>query len=124
EPSSGDMIPTRILTLDGLEPGVNRGPGHDSLERYIYIHGTNHEAAIGTAASHGCVRMLNADVVTLFERLRDGDYVVVMGEAGAPAPGASDHESRAATEPPPIPDPRGAGRFHYAGLGGSGMSAL
>src|SRR5580765_5217079 len=34
-----DRILTRVLTLDGLEPGINRGPGHDSLERYIYLHG-------------------------------------------------------------------------------------
>src|SRR5438477_548724 len=55
EPADEDLMLTRILTLDGLEPGVNQGPGHDSLERYIYIHGTNHEAALGRADSHGCI---------------------------------------------------------------------
>ena len=43
-----DLILTRILWLDGLEPGLNRGPGIDSRERFIYIHGTNEEGLIGT----------------------------------------------------------------------------
>src|SRR5687768_15773262 len=42
EPREGDLILTRVLTLEGLEEGVNRGAGHDSLERFIYLHGTNH----------------------------------------------------------------------------------
>ena len=102
-----DLILTRILTLEGLEEGVNRGPGRDSLERFIYIHGTNHEDALGRAASHGCVRMSNAGVVELFDRVRVGNPVVVVGGAAAG-----------------LPDPYRGGRFHYAGLGGSGMSAL
>lgn len=62
-----DYVLTRILWLDGLEPGVNSGPGVDSCARYIYIHGTNQEHLLGTPASHGCVRMSNDDVVELFE---------------------------------------------------------
>ena len=103
-----DLILTRVLTLEGLEPGVNQGPGCDSLERYIYIHGTNHEDLLGRAASHGCIRMANADVAWLFDHVQAGDAVVIAGES-----------PRA-----PIPDPLGPGRFHYAGIGGSGMSAL
>jgi UDP-N-acetylmuramate--alanine ligase len=102
-----DLILTRILTLDGLEPGVNAGPGCDSLERYIYLHGTNQEDRLGTAASHGCVRLANADIAELFERMREGDPVVIGGG-----------------DDPSLPDPLAPGRFHYAGLGGSGMSAL
>lgn len=84
EPRAEDLILTRILTLEGLEDGVNRGPGRDSLERYIYIHGTNHEDALGRAASHGCVRMANADVRDLFARVRVGDPVLVAERAEAP----------------------------------------
>ncbi len=102
-----DLIVTRILTLEGLEEGINRGPGCDSLERYIYVHGTNHEAAIGRPVSHGCVRMANAAIEALFDRVEQGDPLVIV----APGPGA-------------MPDPRSAARFHYAGVGGSGMSAL
>ena len=103
-----DLILTRILRLEGLEAGVNQGPGLDSLERYIYIHGTNREDLLGQAMSHGCVRMSNADVAWLFDRVADGDAVVIVGEMPRP----------------PIPDPLAGGRFHYAGIGGSGMSAL
>ncbi len=73
-----DLILTRILTLAGLEDGVNRGPGVDSKERYIYIHGTNHEDGIGSAVSGGCVRMANPDVVALFEQVAEGDPVVII----------------------------------------------
>jgi UDP-N-acetylmuramate--alanine ligase len=78
EPEERDLILTRVLTLAGLEEGVNRGPGHDSLERYIYIHGTNHERDLGRPASHGCVRMSNADVLALFDRVREHDPVVIV----------------------------------------------
>ncbi len=62
-----DLILTRILTLDGLEDGINRGPGHDSLERYIYLHGTNHEDLLGRPVSCGCVRLSNTDICALFD---------------------------------------------------------
>jgi UDP-N-acetylmuramate--alanine ligase len=78
EPLAEDLILTRILTLEGLEESVNRGPGRDSLERYIYIHGTNHPEELGRPASHGCIRMANEDVVRLFDRVEEGDPVVVV----------------------------------------------
>lgn len=62
-----DIITSRILWLQGLEPGVNNGGDVDSYQRYIYIHGTNEEDRIGTAVSHGCVRMRNRDVVELYD---------------------------------------------------------
>ncbi len=77
EPSGEDLILTRVLPLEGLEPGVNQGPGCDSLQRCIYIHGTNQEDRLGTPVSHGCIRMANRDVMDLFERLEPGDLVVV-----------------------------------------------
>lgn len=107
EARDDDLILTRILTLEGLEDGVNRGPGRDSLERYIYLHGTNHEGLLGRPVSHGCVRLSNRHVSELFARVGEGDFVLV-----------AEPEVRA------IPDPKGDGRFHYAGLAGSGMSAL
>ncbi len=76
--SEEDLILTRILTLEGLEEGVNRGPGIDSRERFIYIHGTNHEDEIGRPVSHGCIRMSNTDVIHLFDHVREGDPVVIL----------------------------------------------
>jgi len=84
EPLEDDLILTRILRLEGLEEGLNLGPGHDSFERYIYIHGTNHEEALGQPASHGCIRMANADVIDLFARVQIGDPVLVAGYEDAP----------------------------------------
>ncbi len=76
--SEGDLVLSRILTLAGQEEGVNRGPGCDSLARYIYIHGTNHEDRIGEPVSHGCIRLRNADVIDLFARVEEGDPVVIL----------------------------------------------
>ena len=63
-----DVITSRILWLKGHEEGINKGHNIDSYSRYIYIHGTAHEDKIGTAASHGCVRMNNDDVIELFNK--------------------------------------------------------
>lgn len=72
-----DWILTRILWLRGLESGRNRGGGVDSMRRWIYIHGTPDETSLGTPASHGCIRMRNADVVELFDRVEAGDLVEI-----------------------------------------------
>jgi lipoprotein-anchoring transpeptidase ErfK/SrfK len=59
-----DLVMTRILWLDGLEPG-----NANTHERFIYIHGTNHEENLGEPASHGCIRMKKSDLLELFERV-------------------------------------------------------
>ena len=76
--SSCDLITTRILRLEGLEPGINRGTGIDTRERNVYIHGTQQEGLIGQPASIGCVRMRNADVIELFELLEPHSLVVIV----------------------------------------------
>ncbi len=70
-----DWILTRILWLDGLEPGKNKGGTVDTHGRYIYIHGTHEEHRIGTPASHGCIRMRNTDVAELFDLVGVGTEV-------------------------------------------------
>jgi hypothetical protein len=65
-----DLITTRILRLEGLERGVNRGAGIDSFQRCVYIHGTSSEGLIGKPASHGCIRMKNRDVIELFNLVK------------------------------------------------------
>ncbi len=72
-----DVIMSRILWLEGMEPGRNKGGYVDTYERYIYIHGTNHEDAIGTPTSIGCIRMKNQDVVDLFRLLEVGSEVMI-----------------------------------------------
>ena len=68
----GDLILTRILLLDGLDP-----ENANSLERHIYIHGTNHEDKLGQPVSHGCIRLGNAEMVELFEMVDDGAEVII-----------------------------------------------
>jgi len=65
--SEDDFITSRIMWLDGLEEGFNKGTNVDSFNRYIYIHGTHEEGLIGKKASHGCIRMLNHDVLELYD---------------------------------------------------------
>ncbi|HEY0721466.1 MAG TPA: L,D-transpeptidase [Gammaproteobacteria bacterium] len=72
-----DWILTRILWLSGLEPGRNRLGQVDTMRRYIYIHGTPDEEAMGTPASHGCIRMRNTDLVKLFESAPVGTPVLI-----------------------------------------------
>jgi lipoprotein-anchoring transpeptidase ErfK/SrfK len=72
-----DWILTRILWLGGLEPGLNRYRDVDSAWRYIYIHGTPDEGMRGKPESHGCIRMFNADVLDLFDRVEAGVKVYI-----------------------------------------------
>ena len=75
--SENDFITSRIMWLDGLEYGKNKGEGIDSFSRYIYIHGTHEEGLIGKKASHGCIRMFNNDVIELFDEVQEGTYVLI-----------------------------------------------
>lgn len=77
-PSKDDYVTSRILWLEGLEPDKNRGDGIDSYQRYIYIHGTAEEGRIGKPASQGCIRMLNADVIELYDLLETGTLVNII----------------------------------------------
>jgi len=64
-----DWILTRILWLSGCLPGFNRLGCVDTMRRYIYIHGSPDIAEMGVPGSHGCIRMRNADIVDLFDRV-------------------------------------------------------
>lgn len=72
-----DWILSRILWLGGLEPGKNRYGSVDSTWRYIYIHGCPDELMRGIPESHGCIRMKNADVITLFDCVDAGLPVLI-----------------------------------------------
>jgi hypothetical protein len=68
-------ITTRILWLEGLEPGFNRGGSVDSHARYIYIHGTGDETTIGRPMSCGCIHLAADDLIPLFDQLPGGTLV-------------------------------------------------
>jgi lipoprotein-anchoring transpeptidase ErfK/SrfK len=53
--------------------------GRDTLYR---IHGTNEPRSIGRAVSSGCIRLLNADVIDLYDRVPIGTRVVVLPALG------------------------------------------
>jgi UDP-N-acetylmuramate--alanine ligase len=100
-----NLILTRILRLEGLEEGINRGPGVDSYERFVYIHGTNREDLVGTPLSHGCLALRNDDMLRLFDSVREGTLVCI--------------------DPPGIEvDGRTCRSVHFVGIFGTGMSAL
>ncbi len=71
-PPTEDLVLSRILWLDGLEEH-----NANTRDRFIYIHGTNHEEEIGQPASHGCIRMKNADLIALFDQVPLGAEVVI-----------------------------------------------
>ncbi len=72
-----DWILTRILWLSGCEPGFNRLGEVDTMRRYIYIHGSPDDVAMGTPGSIGCIRMRNADMIELFELVAAGTPVEI-----------------------------------------------
>ena len=76
--SKTDDVTTRILWLEGLEQGGNKGEGIDSFKRYIYIHGTSEEGRLGTPASHGCIRMKNKEVIDLYNKVAIGTLVLIL----------------------------------------------
>lgn len=73
-----DWILTRILWLSGLEIGKNRLGDVDTMQRYIYIHGTPDTEPMGIAKSHGCIRMRNSDIVELFDLVSVGTQVCIV----------------------------------------------
>lgn len=72
-----DWILTRILWLSGCEVGRNRLGAVDTMRRYIYIHGSPDSVDMGRPGSIGCIRMRNADIVELFDRVPPGTPVLI-----------------------------------------------
>jgi lipoprotein-anchoring transpeptidase ErfK/SrfK len=83
-----EMI-ARDPSLEKWRGGMPGGPSNPLGARALYIyfgnsdsgyriHGTNQPFSIGRAASSGCFRMLNQDVIDLYGRVRPGARVVVL----------------------------------------------
>ncbi|HEY3277951.1 MAG TPA: L,D-transpeptidase family protein [Syntrophorhabdaceae bacterium] len=100
-----NLILTRILRLEGLEEGVNKGSGIDSFERFVYIHGTNREDLVGRPLSHGCLCLRREEMARLFETVDAGTLLYI--------------------DPPPLLVSQIPCRsIHFTGIFGTGMSAL
>lgn len=80
-----NLITTRILRLRGLQPRVNSGGEVDTYNRYVYIHGTNHEDRLGSPSSSGCLQLANQDILELFERISQGTHLYI-SLTGQPEP--------------------------------------
>lgn len=72
-----NLITSRIIRIQGLESSKNTGDGCDSYDRYVYIHGTNHEERIGEPFSGGCIEMFNSEVIELFDLVESGDLLAI-----------------------------------------------
>lgn len=75
-----DYISTRILRLEGLQPGLNKGRDRcgriiDSETRAVYIHGTTMEWKLGSPSTKGCVHMSADDVIKLYNEVPEGTLV-------------------------------------------------
>jgi hypothetical protein len=73
-------ITTRIMWLDGLEPGYNRGTNSaginvDTHDREVYIHGTGDQNSLGKPASHGCIHLSDPDLIAFYNLLPSGTLV-------------------------------------------------
>ncbi len=62
-----DWILTRIFWLSGLEVYKNRLGQVDTMQRYIYVHGTPDDVTMGAPGSRGCIRMRNNHIIELFD---------------------------------------------------------
>jgi hypothetical protein len=70
----------RILWLEGLEPGFNRGGCVDTFRRYIYLHGVGDETTLGRPCSHGCIHLAGADLIPLYGRLPENTLVWISAQ--------------------------------------------
>jgi len=81
-----DWILTRILWLQGLEEGRNQGGELDTQARYIYLHGAPDDVQMGVPGSRGCIRMRNADLLALYDRVDVGTRVFIRDAPPSRAP--------------------------------------
>ena len=77
EEQLANLITTRIIRIKGLDPNLNQGDPNDTYNRYIYIHGTNHEERLGKPFSNGCVELSNQNCLELFSLVRTSDHILI-----------------------------------------------
>jgi lipoprotein-anchoring transpeptidase ErfK/SrfK len=92
-------VPTKdiLKRIEGLPKFVEGGPKNPLGARGLYlfdgnkdtlfrIHGTNQPELIGEAISSGCIRMTNEDVIELYDKVKIGTPVVVLGPKNGDSP--------------------------------------
>jgi lipoprotein-anchoring transpeptidase ErfK/SrfK len=80
-----DMLQRRPDLPEEMDGGLDNPLGARALylfqgnkDTLFRIHGTNEPDSIGKAVSSGCIRMMNADAIDLYERVKVGTRVVVL----------------------------------------------
>jgi lipoprotein-anchoring transpeptidase ErfK/SrfK len=80
-----EMLQRRPDLPEEMEGGLENPLGARALylfqgnkDTLFRIHGTNEPDSIGKAVSSGCIRMMNADAIDLYERVKVGTRVVVL----------------------------------------------
>ena len=76
EVTENDLVLTRIMRLESTATDLA-----NTYLRYIYFHGTNQEDLIGNPASHGCIRLKNKDIATLFAQIPVGTPVHISNDS-------------------------------------------
>jgi lipoprotein-anchoring transpeptidase ErfK/SrfK len=88
-PTGEFQIINRLANPTYYHPGTVIPPGNDNpigprwiglSQKGFGIHGTNQPRSIGHAASHGCIRLKNRDIVQFFQMVRVGDTVSIRSE--------------------------------------------
>jgi L,D-transpeptidase catalytic domain len=71
-PEGEPPVVTRLFRLHGLEQN-----NKNTFDRLIYLHGSPHEALLGSPASGGCIRMSSEDIVRIFSVVSVGTPVFI-----------------------------------------------
>jgi lipoprotein-anchoring transpeptidase ErfK/SrfK len=85
-----DMVKRNPAHYGPHKDGVDGGPKNpmgaralymhkDNRDTYYRVHGTNDPSSIGKGVSAGCIRMMNQDVMDLYERVTPGAKIIVKG---------------------------------------------
>ncbi|EEQ95780.1 L,D-transpeptidase [Brucella sp. ZJ1_1] len=85
-----DMVKRNPEHYGPYKDGVDGGPRNpmgaralymhkDGKDTYYRVHGTNDPSSIGKAVSAGCIRLLNQDIIDLYDRVTPGARIVVHG---------------------------------------------
>ncbi len=81
--------PELVKYENGMDPGLDNPLGaralylfQDGKDTLFRIHGTSEAYSIGRAVSSGCIRLLNQDVIDLYDRAKSGASVIVLGSSG------------------------------------------